>query len=96
MKRWLVIVENDLEPRLVGPFKSEEERDGMAKFHKEERGDEDGMKTGFFRWTLNLIPKIPKFGPTVADSLVNLCTLPIYPGGQDGVINHQPRKEGEI
>lgn len=43
MKRWLVIVENDLEPRLVGPFKSEEERDGMAKFHKEERGDEDGI-----------------------------------------------------
>jgi len=43
MERWLIIVENDLEPDAIGPFPTDDERDRVARDHKAARGDEDGI-----------------------------------------------------
>jgi hypothetical protein len=43
MKPYLLIVEGDVEPRLVGPFPSYGERDQAAREHREKNGTDDGL-----------------------------------------------------
>ena len=44
MTRWLVVVENDLEPHLKGPFKSDQMRVNAAKEHrKKDVLEQDGL-----------------------------------------------------
>jgi hypothetical protein len=44
MTRWLVVVEGDVEPRLEGPFKSDQVRVGAAQEHRRKDCQErDGL-----------------------------------------------------
>lgn len=43
MKRYLYITVGDVEPDILGPYKSEKERDKAAQAYKESEGDEDGV-----------------------------------------------------
>lgn len=40
MTRWLLVVEGDVEPRLEGPFKSDQERVAAAQIHR--KADSEG------------------------------------------------------
>lgn len=42
-RRYLVIVEGDVDPSMHGPFATEEERDAYAKDWRERFGDHDGI-----------------------------------------------------
>jgi len=40
---YLIIVEGDIEPLLLGPYADEKARDESAQKYKKEHGDEDGI-----------------------------------------------------
>ena len=43
MNRYLFITLGDTEPKIVGPFETEEERSKAARRHKGLNGDDDGI-----------------------------------------------------
>ena len=43
MKRWIVFVEDDIEPEIKGPYSKEGDRDTAAKALKKEFGDQHGI-----------------------------------------------------
>jgi hypothetical protein len=57
MNRFLLIVHGDVEPEVVGPFRSMKARDKAAVEHKCQFGDEDGI------YMLDTDP--PRVKPTV-------------------------------
>ncbi len=60
MTRWLVVVEDDVEPRLEGPFKSDQRRVVAAQEH---RRKDFGKRDGLFRLdiTTSGSPRIHSF-----------------------------------
>ena len=50
MSRWLVVVEDDVEPRLEGPFRSEGKRIAAARAHRE---DDPEKRDGLFGLDIN-------------------------------------------
>lgn len=43
MKRYILFVEGDVEPNVLGPYKSEAERDNVAKGLRNLHGDQHGI-----------------------------------------------------
>jgi hypothetical protein len=65
MKHYLLVVEEDIEPMLHGPYKNGAARDDAAFCHKNLRGDEDGL----YRLDVNKrgIPRVRPFGAMELD-----------------------------
>lgn len=67
MTRWLVIVEDDLEPSVRGPFRSDGARVAAARRH---RGNDVGDRDGLFRLDISAkgSPRISHFLSRELDS----------------------------